>query len=339
MKTNILLTSAGRRSYIVKYFQEALGGRGLVHAANSEWSPALQVADKAVTTPLIYDSTYIDFLLDYSLKHDINAIISLFDIDLPVLAQSKRRFDKNGIQVVVSDYNVTQICNDKWKAFEFFKNNNINTPKTYISISDAVMDLKNGNVSYPLIIKPRWGMGSIGIYTAENINELEILYIKVKTEILKTYLKFESKEDLNKAVLIQEKLNGQEYGLDVVNDLNKIYVTTFVKRKLAMRSGETDQAITEDNQTLRDFGEKISFALQHIGNLDADCFVVNHTPYMLEMNCRFGGGYPFSHLAGANIPQAIISWLNNEKPPKDVFEIEYGVEAIKDINLVLLENH
>ncbi len=334
---NILLTSSGRRSYIVKYFQELLKDKGVVHAANSEWSPALQVADKAVTTPLIYDSTYIDFLLDYSLEHDINAIISLFDIDLPILAQSKKRFERHGIQVVVSDYNVTQICNDKWKAFEFFKQNNINTPNTYISISEAVKDLKNENISYPLIIKPRWGMGSIGIYTAENKNELEILYKKVKNEILKTYLKFESKEDLNNAVLIQEKLDGQEYGLDIVNDLNKNYVTTFVKRKSAMRSGETDRAVTEDNPSLEKFGEKISLALQHIGNLDTDCFVVDNKPLILEMNCRFGGGYPFSHLAGANIPQAIIHWLNGEQPPEEVFNLTYGVEAIKDINMILLE--
>lgn len=62
---NILLTSAGRRSYIINYFKYALSGKGLVHAGNSFNSPALQVADKAVITPLIYDPSYIDFLIDY----------------------------------------------------------------------------------------------------------------------------------------------------------------------------------------------------------------------------------------------------------------------------------
>lgn len=60
---NILFTSAGRRSYLIQFFKEALDGTGLVHAANSEvLSPAFGVADKSVVSPLIYDVTYIPFL-------------------------------------------------------------------------------------------------------------------------------------------------------------------------------------------------------------------------------------------------------------------------------------
>ena len=32
---NILLTSAGRRTYLVEYFKEALAGHGKVYASNS----------------------------------------------------------------------------------------------------------------------------------------------------------------------------------------------------------------------------------------------------------------------------------------------------------------
>ncbi len=84
---NILLSSVGRRSYMVRYFKKALGKNGLVHAGNSVETYAMQVADRSVITPLIYDTTYIDFLFDYCKKNDINAIIPLFDIDLPVLSR------------------------------------------------------------------------------------------------------------------------------------------------------------------------------------------------------------------------------------------------------------
>ena len=333
---NILLTSAGRRSYIVKYFKDALNGEGLVHAANSQFSPALQVADKALITPLIYDSTYVDFLLEYCLKNNISAIIALFDIDLPILAQAKPKFKKHNIQVIVSDYEVTQICNDKWKTYNFLKANNIETPDTYLSVKDALKTIEEGEIQFPLIVKPRWGMGSIGVFIAENTAELEVFYSKVRIEIMKTYLKYESISDIEHSVTIQKKLNGQEYGLDIVNDLNQQYITTLVKRKTAMRSGETDSAITEKNPKLIELGKNISKKLKHIANLDVDCFMIDNIPYVLEMNCRFGGGYPFSHLAGANIPMAILKWLKGETPGKELFDIEYGVEGIKDILPIVL---
>ena len=64
---NILITSVGRRSYMVNFFKNALNGNGLVHVSNSsDITPAFQVADRSIVTPLIYDDNYIPFLLKYS---------------------------------------------------------------------------------------------------------------------------------------------------------------------------------------------------------------------------------------------------------------------------------
>ena len=82
-----------------------------------------------------------------------------------------------------------------------------------------------------------------------------------------------------------------------------------VKRKLAMRAGETDCAETIENESLNNLGEIIGKTLRHISNLDMDVFLVDGTPYILEMNARFGGGYPFSHLAGVTLPLAIIKCI------------------------------
>ena len=98
---NILLTSVGRRTYMVNYFKEALEGKGLVHATNSVETNAMKIADKTVLTPLIYDGNYIDFLLEYCLKNNIKAVISLFDVDLAVLAKNKQKFADNNITLVV----------------------------------------------------------------------------------------------------------------------------------------------------------------------------------------------------------------------------------------------
>src|SRR5690606_22918061 len=47
-----------------------------------------------------------------------------------------------------------------------------------------------------------------------------------------------------RAVLIQEYVSGTEYGVDVINDLNGKYVTTFVKMKLSMR-GRSEEHTSE----------------------------------------------------------------------------------------------
>jgi carbamoyl-phosphate synthase large subunit len=132
-------------------------------------------------------------------------------------------------------------------------------------------------------------------------------------------------------VLIQEKLSGQEYGLDVINDLQGNYIATFVKKKIAMRSGETDVAMTVADRDLDALGQAIAQKLRHIANLDMDVFLTEKGEYILDMNPRFGGGYPFSHLAGANLPGAIIAWLKHESADPSYFEIEPNVIGCKGI--------
>jgi hypothetical protein len=97
---NILLTSAGRRTYLINYFKEALAGTGKVFASNSILTYCLEQADDYVLTPNIYDDGYITFLLDFCKKKNIQVIISLFDIDLPVLAKNKDVFKQAGIDFV-----------------------------------------------------------------------------------------------------------------------------------------------------------------------------------------------------------------------------------------------
>ncbi len=332
---NILLTSIGRRSYLIKYFKEALEGNGKVHVSNSTAiTPAFIHADKSVVTPLIYENEYIPFLLNYCVKNQIVAIISLFDIDLPVLSANRQLFEDIGVRVIVSDVDVVNVCNDKWETYNFLVCNGFNTPKTYVSLESVRKAIGTRQVQFPMILKPRWGMGSISILEAGNEHELEIFYSKVTSNIIDSYLKYESQTDLDKCVLIQEKLKGQEYGLDVINNLDGEYQNTIVKKKYAMRSGETDCAETINNYELKNLGKDIGEKLRHVANLDMDVFVYDNKPFILEMNARFGGGYPFSHIAGVNLPLAIVKWLRGENVNVSLLAERTGILAHKDIEIV-----
>lgn len=332
---NILLTSAGRRGYLVEFFKEALDGRGLVHAGNSsDMSPAFYYADRHVVTPLIYDENYIPFLKEYCIANDIKLIVSLFDVDLMMLAKHRDEFAGLGITVVVSNPEVIDICNDKWKTYRFCVANRFNTPKTFKSLEDAETAVYEGVLSYPVMVKPRWGMGSIAVYQADNAEELAVFAAKVKKDIFKSYLKYESQPDADFCVLFQEKLDGQEYGLDVIHDLNKQQALTVVRKKLAMRSGETDCAAVVNEPLVEELGTKLGQALGHIGNLDMDVFVSDGIPYVLELNARFGGGYPFSHFAGVNLPKAIVKWAAGEESKDELSIKEYNRTVQKDIRLI-----
>ena len=337
-RCNILLTSVGRRSYLVKYFKEAVDGIGEVHIANSsDKTPPFALPVKKVVTPLIYDRQYIPFLLEYCQKNQITAIVPLFDVDLYMLACNEEQFSAIGVRLIVSDKTVIEICNDKWNTYQFLRGNGIETPETYVSIRRAKEKLLSGDIMYPVMVKPRWGMGSIGVYKAGNEEELDFFYKRVKKEIFESYLKYEAAQDEDSCVLIQECIQGQEYGLDVINDLSGRYQNTIVKKKYAMRAGETDCAEIADSVELVALGEKVSIALRHIANLDMDVMERDGKYYVIEMNARFGGGYPFGHMAGVNLPKAIVRWLNGEKVSPEMLSAKTGVLVHKDINMLVLE--
>ena len=171
-------------------------------------------------------------------------------------------------------------------------------------------------------MKPRWGSGSIGLEFVDDFEELEMVYKLDRKKVMKSILATASVDD--NFLLIQEVIKGPEYGLDIANDLNGVYRGVSVKQKLAMRSGETDKAITVDNATIRDIGATIGKTLKHIGNLDCDILERDGEYYVLELNPRFGGGYPFSQEAGVNMPKAIVAWAQGEDVSDDTFFPEYG---------------
>lgn len=331
---NVLLTSVGRRAYLVDYFKKEFGDNSKIICTNSsELSTALSVGDKSYISPMIYEETYIPFLLEICKKEKINILVSLFDIDLPILAYNKDKFENLGVKLILSDLSIIEVCNDKYKMNKFLKNNFFDTIYTGLSIEDEYIK-NNISSEKKFILKPRWGMGSLGIYISDEYEEVKYFYKKIRKDIDKSYLRYEAKQDIENSILIQELIEGKEYGLDIVNDLEGNYITTIVKEKLAMRSGETDIAKIVHFPLLEDFGKRIADKTRHIANMDLDLILNDKGIFVIDMNARFGGGYPFTHKAGVNIVKIIKELLEGKTIDKNTLVPTINKIYAKDINIV-----
>ena len=321
---NILFTCAGRRTYLLKYFKENMAEGDKVVATDMQLSaPALQAADVKLQVPAVYDPEYVNITLKICKEQKIDALISLNDLELPILAENKAKFEALGVKVIVSDPQVIDIAFDKYKTAQWVESLGLVAPKTYVRLADVKEALAKGEIEFPLFMKPRWGSGSIGLVSIADMEELDIYYNLLMKKIKKTILATASVGD--EYIMIQEKLTGNEFGLDIMNDLTGKNVAVSVKQKLAMRAGETDKAVTVDLPEVREMGKKIGESLGHIGNLDVDIMQRADGAYcVLELNPRFGGGFPFSYEAGVNMPKAIIQWVKGEEVDPAILQPEYG---------------
>lgn len=323
---NILFTCAGRRNYLINYFKDALKGEGKVYAADMQLTaPALVDADVALEVPAIYADNYVSSLKDIIKNNSIDAVISLNDLELPILSKAKLELEALGAKVIIASEDSIDIAFDKWATVLFLEKHGLKSPKTYLTLGDAKKAIERGDLNFPLVIKPRWGSASIGIDFPEDMRELELAYELQTIKLNRTILAEASKDDIDRAIMIQEKINGVEYGMDVLNDFEGNYVGTFVRQKLSMRSGETDKAISVIDDRFESIGKTIGENLKHIGNLDCDVFEYKGELYVLELNPRFGGGYPFSHEAGVNTAAIYIEWLKGNSDISSFINYKDGV--------------
>lgn len=334
---NILFTCAGRRTYLLKYFKENLSEGDKIVAIDMQLSaPALQAADVKIQVPAVYDPEYVDIIHRICKEQQIDALFSLNDLELPVLAENKARFEALGVKVVVSDPKVIDLAFDKYKTAQWVESLGLTAPKTYVRLDDCKRALASGEIAFPLFMKPRWGSGSIGLESIADMEELDIYYKLLMKKIKKTILATASAGD--EYIMIQEKLTGSEFGLDIMNDLNGKNIGVSVKKKLAMRAGETDKAITVDLPELRKMGRKIGASLGHIGNLDVDIMQRADGAYcVLELNPRFGGGFPFSYEAGVNLPKVLIQIIKGKEYDPQMLVPEYGRMFSKNDYLMPIE--
>jgi carbamoyl-phosphate synthase large subunit len=312
---NVLLTSVGRRADVVSSFRDALRGRGLVVAADSDpHAPALQFADLALVTPQASSPQFVTSVLRACRRHDISLVVPSLEQELPGLALAQDAFAAQQVVLVVASPAVVALCQDKVRAADFLRHLGVSSPTSYLTLTAALEALDAGLLHFPLVVKPRWGTTSLGLELVDDRADLQAVHGLLQRRLARDAYPGVASPALDQAVLVQPRLEGAEFGLDIVNDLSGRYVCTFAKQKLRMRAGQTDRAMTVHDEGLESLGRRIGTALGHVGLLDCDLISTRGGGKVLDLNPRIGGGYPFAHAAGADYPAALLAWAAGELP-------------------------
>ena len=310
---NVLILSCGSRNKIVQYFKKELNGKGKVFATDcSILAPALYDADQFFIVPRIDAPNYISEILSICKKFNIIAVFSLIDPEISLLAKHKDEFLAVGTIPIVSEYELVEMCFDKYAMVQFLEKNGFKTIKSYIKKEEFYRDVELSKIDYPVFVKPIKGSASINISKVTSVEEIELAFKK------------------HDQMMIQEFMDGVEYGADVYIDIiSSEPVAIFTKEKVVMRAGETDKSISVKDETLfkliNDFVKTAGFK----GMIDIDIFKVEDKYYISEVNPRFGGGYPHAYESGVNIPKMIIKNLQGEINESVIGQYAEGIRMMK----------
>ena len=312
---NIMLTCAGRRHNLAMHFREALAGRGLLIGTDmSLTAPALAACDRHYQVPAVTAPDYLEQIIGIIERESVKMVFSLNDLEIGLLSENRKTIEaRTGATLYLPDPETLEICADKLKTFEFAQNLGIPAIPTFKSVEEATGAVDTGAARFPMIVKPRWGSASIGIEPVWDREDLQTVFDRCIRTVTGGALASLGTHD---AVVIQQMMTGPEFGADMLFDKDYRFVGVTVKRKLGMRAGETDKAVSVSAEPFQAQVEQIAAALSHRGNLDCDFLEQDGVYYLLELNPRFGGGYTFTHEAGANHIQFLVNdYLNIENPP------------------------
>lgn len=306
---NILILSCGTRNKVIQYFKKAVGSQGIVVATDMQAiAPALYEADKQYIVPRMTEPGYIDIILEICRKENINGVLSLIDPELSLLAENIEKFKECGVMVIGSTHELCEMSLDKYKMYLWLREHGYMCAKSFVSFDE----FEKSDINYPVFVKPAKGSASIAISKAEDRESARFL--------------FEQKEDM----MIQEYLRGQEIGADVYIDMiSGEVVSIFTKKKMVMRAGETDKAVSFKDKKLFALIERFVKEAGYKGQIDIDIFENNGEYYISEVNPRFGGGYPHAYECGVDHMKLIIQNLMGNVNSKNVGNYETGVYMMK----------
>lgn len=287
---NILITSAGQRVSLVRAFQKELmlrfpGSKVFTVDMHPGLSPACQISDGYFKVRRVTDEAYIPELVRLCEEQQIRMVVPTIDTELKVLSENKDLFDARGIHCIVSSKDFVYACRDKRIIHEFFVEHGIEIPK----------EISKEQPEFPLFIKPYDGSLSAGIRLLHSREELDDSLLSDPKLMFMEYL---------------DKMHFDEFTVDMYYGRDHQVKCIVPRKRIFIRAGEINKGVTRKNHIVSFLKDKLPFIEGAIGCLTTQVFASKQGDRIIgiEINPRFGGGFPLSYGAGANYP----GWLMDE---------------------------
>lgn len=316
---NFLITSVSRKVWLVNAFkdalkQEAIKGK-VVSVDKNPLSAGLYESDTHYIVPPSSDRSFIPNVLEICKKENVRLLVPTRNGELLLFAKNKERFEENGIKILVSDPEVIEVCNDKYRFYQFLAKNNIPTPKTFLP-----NQVFCSSMEYPLIVKPRYGSGGKNIFKVKNKKELEFFINYVSEPVIQKFVK------------------GKEYTVDLLSDFDGKVLTVVPRERIETFGGESFKGRTIKDYKIIRHAKKLAERLGTIGHITIQC-LTNKKIKFTEVNPRFGGGAALGIAAGANTPLLILKLVLGEKIKPMIGEFTEGLLMLRYTKDIFLKGN
>ncbi len=250
---------------------------------NPQMAPAGFVSDGCYKVPAVMEKEYPDILLQLCKDKNISVVIPTIDTELKVLTAQQERFAREGVELLVSSCDFVADCRDKRRTVELLRRLDIRTPEPRDIDAPA----------FPIFAKPYDGSLSKDLYL-----------IRCKEDITPAVLG-------NSRLMFMEYIDRSEYKEFTVDmyygrDNRVKYIVP--RERVEIRAGEINKGITRKNYLVDYLKARMGLLPGVVGCICVQLFYreLDNDVVGIEINPRFGGGYPLSYHAGANFPQMIV---------------------------------
>jgi carbamoyl-phosphate synthase large subunit len=291
----------------------------------------LQMVDSFYRVPEATDPTYIDRLLEICKKEKVDVILPFMSAELLPLIDRLHDFEEIGVKVSVSDRQSVEVTINKYRFYEFLKNNDLPVPK--FSVIRKADDLLKACefCGYPenaVCVKATELSGSRGIRIIKpGFSRFDILFGEKPNSFYTTIddlMQTLKEKEYMPEMMAMEYLPGAEGSVDLLAENGKILYMAYRESTVNLHS-IPQEAELKYNAEAYEIAEKVIKALGFTGSADLDFKNdANGHPILMEINPRIAATMKIFKEGGLNLPYLRIKHLLGEELPK--VDIKYGIK-------------
>ena len=339
-KTHVLMTGAG-----------APGGPGVLRCLQRDTTLLITVADKNINSsgrflnygggfwkiPDAQDEHFIREVMQFCIQNEVDIILPLVTLELFKFAANKELFRKNGIKIIVSDFEFLNIANDKSALLVHLQNHGVNTPDFKVVSSSDFKGLKNafqdlGYPERPLVFKPSISNGSRGVRIVDSkINKLDLLLNHKPNSLYMTYdeLCYIFSDVKFPELLVMEYLPGEEYTIDTLN-YNGITELIIPRLRTRTSGGISVEGKFIKNEEIINYSEKVLSTMSLHGPIGLQVKKAFDGSFkILEINPRIQGTSVAALGVGVNLALMAINQEIGIKSSCDKDSIAWGTHFVR----------